>query len=355
MPPRNGTYIPTLAIRASEMNGLEFLPGLTKDRMLPVFLLAPWGSARALEKAMERIERAYPRRPFFMDFDRDYIPSNPDGPAQQEWLDLQNSEDRFDNWWNFWTEQENLLPALQFEGQDKDELVLQIRDIQEQEREFCVRIELGRMPRNLGVVIEALVEVGTADYTVIIEGGWVSDPLDMYARAHGLVDGAFEVLDGRIPIVVSCTSIPKGFHLMEGVTNNPFSNHDLLDQMRRNTNREILLYGDWGSTKPRERGFGRTPLPRIDYPLESSWQIARHKDEEWDFQDAALAIVNSPFWDGDLGVWGEQMIESTTVEPEFAIDTPQKNVAARVNIHLHRQALFGDQISGLDLDEDWID
>jgi hypothetical protein len=56
-----------------------------------------------------------------------------------------------------------------------------------------------------------------------------------------------------------------------------------------------------------------------------------------------------------LGIWGEEMIQGTTVNPAFAIDTPQKNVAARVNIHLHRQALYGSQISGIDLDEDWVD
>lgn len=50
------------------------------------------------------------------------------------------------------------------------------------------------------------------------------------------------------------------------------------------------------------------------------------------------------------------MIEGTTINPSFAIDTPQKNVAARVNIHFHRQALYGiGDISGIDLDEDWVD
>ena len=50
-----------------------------------------------------------------------------------------------------------------------------------------------------------------------------------------------------------------------------------------------------------------------------------------------------------------ELIEGTAVNPAFAIDTPQKNVAARVNIHLHRQALYGNEISGIDLDEDWVD
>lgn len=355
MPVIAGTYVPTLAIRASEMNGLEFLPGLTKDKLTPVFLLAPWSTSKTLAKAMERVERAFPRRRYFLDVDRDYYPSNPDSPAQAEWLALRNPEDRFDAWWQFWTDYPNAIPCLQLEGQDKRDIKLQIGDVQSQGREFAVRIELSRRPRNIGIIVEALQEVGTADYTVIIEGGWTNDPLSMYAQFHGLISGILAPLDGRIPMVVSCTSMPKEYHEMSGVSNIPFTNHNLLQQLRGSTNREILIYGDWGSTKPREDGFGRTPLPRIDYPTADSWLIARDKDAGWSYTDAAQAIVESDEWSGDLGIWGEQMIELTTQNEQFAIDTPQKNVAARVNIHLHRQALYGQQIVGINLDEPWVD
>lgn len=355
MPPSIETYVPTLAIRASEMNGLGFLPALSKNRMQPVFLLAPWANSRSLEKAMERIERAYPNRDFFLDFDHDYSPTNRDSPAQAEWLELQTPENRFDNWWQFWTEYDHVIPCLQLKGQSKEEILLQIRDVQSQEREFCLRVEISRLPRNLNMVVEALIEIGTADFTVIIEGGWISDPLTMYAQAHGLIDGYFSALDGRVPIVVSCTSIPKAYHQMEGLVEEGFSNHQLLEQLRQQTNREIILYGDWGSTKPRESGFGRPPLPRVDYPVNDAWYFARNRSEEWEYREAARAIVSSSAWDGGLGIWGEQMIESTVVDPENGIDTPQKNIASRVNIHLHRQALYGNQISGINLDEDWED
>ncbi len=50
------------------------------------------------------------------------------------------------------------------------------------------------------------------------------------------------------------------------------------------------------------------------------------------------------------------MILQTTVNEHLGIDTPQKNVASRVNIHLHLQAFYGiDDIHGIDLDEDWVD
>jgi hypothetical protein len=356
MPVGAGVYVPTLAIRASEMNGLEFLPARSKDSMLPCFLLAPWSSARSLERAMERLERAYSHRPYFLDVDRDYFPSNPDNPAQTEWLGLRDPSDRYDNWWQFWTDYPNAIPCLQLEGQTPEEIRLQIGDVQSQGREFCVRIELQRRPRNISQIVDVLQDVGTADYSVILEGGWVTDPLSMYVQFHALITGVLAPLDGRIPIVASCTSMPKGYHeLPGGVSEIPFSNRNLVAQLQQNSNRDLIIYGDWGSTRPREDGFGRTPLPRIDYPASNSWFIARDKDQDWDFEDAAAAIVASATWDGDLGIWGEQLIQQTAEGQKFAIDTAPKNVACRVNIHLHRQALFGQDIGGIDLDEPWVD
>ena len=306
---------------------------------------------------MERVERAYPHRPFFLDVDRDYIPTNPENLAQAQWQKLRVPSSRFEAWRSFWVDYPEAMPCLQLELQNEEDIRRQIEDIQSQGREFCLRIELQRPPPNLHAAVDALVDVGTADFTVVIEGGWVRDALMLYAQAQKLIAGVLANLNARVPIAVSCTSIPRGFQEVEGLVEMSFSNQELLNQIRRNTNRETILYGDWGSTRPRDDSFGRTPLPRIDYPTDNAWHIARNREDNWGFRRAAQAIVASPAWDGNLGVWGEEMIDATTVNPEFAIDTPQKNVAARVNIHLHRQALFGfgDNISGIDLDEDWVD
>lgn len=355
MPPSNGIYVPTLAVRASEMNGMEFLPGASKDRMNPVFLLAPWANSRSLERTIERIERAFYRRQYFLDFDRDYIPTGSDNPSQLEWLELRNPENFFEAWRNFWLEYPLVMPCLQLDGQDDVQMRKQIEFIQEQDREFCLRIELQRMPMNLASIVEVLSTIGTADYTVVIEGGWVEEPLMMYASVHGLIVGILARLDGRIPIVVSCTSMLRGFADIEGLGSESYSNHELLAQLRGNTSRDRLLYGDWGSTRPREISFGQAPFPRIDYATADSWFFARNRGEGWDYQRAAEVMVSSRVWDGELGIWGERMIRDTAVNPQFAIDTAQKNVAARVNIHLHRQALYGEQIRDIDLDDEWID
>ena len=138
----------------------------------------------------------------------------------------------------------------------------------------------------------------------------------------------------------------------------PFGNREMVNSLKRSTNRNIIVYGDWGSTRPRQYGIASPPKPRIDYPVADAWVIARSKENNWDFKKAAEEIVKSPEWESEsgLGIWGEQLIMLTKDNPTFGINSAQKNVAARVNIHLHRQALFDDgDIRGIDLDEEWED
>ena len=352
-------YVPTLAVRASEMTGLEFLPGATKDRMTPCFLLAPWANSTSLARTITRIERAFPNRPYFLDLDRDYQVTNDQSTAQQEYAALLSSVGNYSNWTAFVAEHQNILPCIQTVGQTESQIREQIRAIQRLNRPYCFRIL--REPRTVGLdaVVGAINAEGTADLTIILEGGWTNDPLSISGWFDGVIRNALAVINPIVPLICSCTSIPKMFTIFnsESPTRVPFTNRQLVEQLARNTNRERVIYGDWGSTRPRERSsiFAR-PLDRIDYPTDNAWYIARNKDDGWDFRDAALAVVNSDEWDDNLGIWGEEMIRNTTINAELGIDTPQKNVAARVNIHLHRQSFFGHpRIDLRALDEDWQD
>lgn len=350
-------YVPTLAIRASEMNGLEQLPSLTKDKMRPMFLLAPWATANTLTKAIERLEKAYPKRPYFLDIDKNYSFTNLESAAQQELQALSRPNNAYENWREFVSSFPNANPCIQTHNQSSTEISQQISAAQDAGKEFCIRIENNRFPTNFDEITEALNRVGTADYAVLLEGGWTKDPLTLFAWFSGLVNGVLSEIDANIPIIISCTSIPKEFTSITGHTSVPFNNRTLVNQIATTTNRRFVLYGDWGSTRPRDnRGGGQRPIDRIDYPTDNSWVIARNKESNWTFRDAAKDIIEkSGFWDGHLNIWGENMIEQTAVNESFAINTPPKNVAARVNIHLHRQAFFGNQIDNIDFDEDWND
>ncbi|MBM1690697.1 beta family protein [Sulfitobacter geojensis] len=354
----NKSYVPTLAIRASEMNGLEFLPGATKDRMTPCILLAPWANSLTLDRAIDRVERAFPNRSYFLDIDRDYQFTNLESGPQQELARLMEPENGYANWVEFVARHESVWPCIQSRGQSEADLRRQIMAIQELGRPYCMRIVRDRFPNNILEIVAAFAAEGAADFAIILEGGWTRDPLTLSVWFEGVIAESLQAIDAAVPVVLSCTSIPKMFSSFTGITQVPFSNRQLIDQISRRSNRARVIYGDWGSTRPREEGgFGSRPLDRIDYPTDSAWHIVRNKDEEWDFEAAAEELIeNSDVWDGDLNVWGEEMIYQTTINEEIGIDTPQKNVAARVNIHLHRQAFHGvDDIGGMNLDEDWED
>ncbi|QCO55567.1 hypothetical protein EOK75_07280 [Pseudorhodobacter turbinis] len=352
-------YVPTLAVRASEMTGLEFLPGVTKDRMTPCFLLAPWSSSNSLSRTITRIERAFPNRTYFLDLDRDYQSTNDQNTAQQEYAALRNPANTFENWINFVSEHSNVLPCVQTFEQTEAQIRTQIAAIRDLGRPYGFRILREPRTANLEAIVGAINAEGAADFAIILDGGWTNDPLSITAWFDGIIRNTLGAINPVVPVVCSCTSIPKIFTVYnsENPTPVPFSNRQLVEQLARNSNRERVIYGDWGSTRPREPGgFANRPLDRIDYPTVNAWYIARNKDQEWDFRDAALAIVDSREWDGNLGIWGEEMIRNTTINAELGIDTPQKNVAARVNIHLHRQSFFGQpRIDPGALDEDWQD
>lgn len=355
----NKTYVPTLAVRASEMNGLEFLPGATKDRMTPCFLLAPWANSNTLDRTITRIERSFPSRPYFLDIDRDYEFTNLESGPQQELSRLMLPDNAFENWVNFVGEHSNVWPCVQTVGQSQAEIRAQIGEFQSMGRPYCMRIVRDRFPNNIDEIVGAFAAGGAADFIIILEGGWTRDPLTLAVWFNGLLAEALQDIDAMVPVVLSCTSMPKMFSEFNSTAPVPvaFNNRRLVDQIARNSNRARVIYGDWGSTRPREvGGFANRPLDRIDYPTDTVWHISRNKDDEWDFRDAALAIVQSPAWDGNLGIWGEELIEQTTINEELGIDTPQKNVAARVNIHLHRQAFFGQPpIDPAAFDEEWQD
>jgi len=349
-------YVPTLAIRPCEMKGLEFLDDATKNRMTPCFLLAPWVASHALERAMDKIENVFPNRPYFLDLDPDYQPTNPEGEPQQELAQLMDPSDGYANWVDFVRDHERVWPVIQSQGQDRLQIRKQIEAMQDLGRCYCMRISRNHFPDNIDDIVAAFAESGAADYDIILEGGWTEDPLGLASWFGGMITGALTQISAQVLIVASCTSIPMSYVGYQGLNKVPFHNRKLVQQVGSQSNRSKVIYGDWGSTRPRRvQGGGRRPLDRIDYPTNGAWHIARNKDEDWTFRDAAKKVVASNVWKGNLNIWGERMIEDTARGRETGIDTYQKNIASRVNIHLHLQAWHGHADPSPNVEDDWED
>lgn len=350
-------YVPTLAVRAAEMRGLEHLPAATKDRLLPCILLAPWATSASLGKAIERIERAFPDRSYFLDLDFDYFPTNLNATAQREFVELLSPERSHKAWVDFVSGYPHAWPCLQLVAASEADILAQVDAFQRMGRPYCLRIAIDRVPPNLDAIVAALADQGFADYAIVLEGGWTPDVLSLMAWFSGLVLGPLQRINADVPIVLSCTSMPKEFSDIEGIDRVPFRNRALVAQIAARSNRLNVTYGDWASTRPRERRGGGKPIPRIDYPTADAWVIARDKEAGWDYRKSAEELIRrSGVWNGSLGVWGEEMISRTAINPALGIDTPQKNVASRINIHLHMQAFFGGAMPpASDFDEDYRD
>ncbi len=355
MIPPDINYVPTLGIRPSEMNAVEYLPGATKDKLKPCIILAPWFNSYDLGKSIERFEKAYPKRYYFLDIDRVYPLENLDRPIIHEMKGLLDPANGYKNWIDFIKDYPNVHPCIQYQDHNINQIQQQISAIKALERPYCLRINIENIPQNINNIIQAFTN--ETNYTIILEGGWVKDPLTLITELSGFITNQLSTLKQDIPIVISCTSFPKEFSSMVGITDITFTNRQLISQL---TGRDRIVYGDWGSTRPRQQdnSFFNRPLSRIDYPAKDSWFIARNKKADWDYQAAAKEIVKIPNWHGSLGIWGEDMIKRTVQNQSLGINTPLKNVASRINIHLHRQAFYlknDTDLTNIDLEDDFED
>ncbi len=264
----------------------------------------------------------------------------------------------YQNWVEFICSNEMIDPCVQTEGQTESQPLEQIKCFRAQERRSCMRIERRRFPSNMDEIVGAFTKSGAADYIIILEGGWAREPSTLAEWFHSVFDRYLKNRGISVPIIVSSKAIPKHFSSLEGVKLVSNGSRALFDKVsRRWSNQFRLIYGDWGSTRPRDNpGFASRPLPRIDYPAGDHWCVARSKDMQWTYRDAAIEIINSTqYWRDDLPIWGADMITNTQQSRNSGI-TPQKNVAARVNIHLHLQA-WRDRPDEMtqDFGDDWVD
>jgi hypothetical protein len=322
--------------------------------------LAPWLATTSLSRALDKFEEAYPSRPYFIDVDTYYQINEKPNDAKALWEQLARKPANLELWWDLLTGYRNANPCLLMAKQPIERAREQITWARENDRTFCLRMNLAEdigsgIPPWMPTLVEELTAEGANDYAVVFEFGWVQDPLLVAMIAIGYTKSFFSKIQPTVPIAISCTSFPKDFTRYDGTEEVSFANRNLIAQIQRETNHPKIIYGDWGSTKPRSYDHASQPKNRIDYPADNTWVFARNKNDNLDFQSAAKRIRNSGRWSGDLGIWGEQLIESTAEGQAFAIDTMPKMYAARINIHLHRQAFYGHLPPPKALDEEWID
>ena len=303
----NSRYFPTIPLRPSEMTGVEKLQDLIKGLITPIFLMAPWANSNDLINSINKIFEVFPNRKFILDIDRDFQTDNRNRQAYIDFESLKDPNKHFKNWRHFWKGYPNIIPCLQINGPINFKIDEQIDYFRRKRRLFCVRLEFNRN-YDLNSVIEHLSDLTPEEFIIVLEGGWVENPLNLCNTIKNFLSMNFGKIDGDVPIVVSCTSFPYTFDNIFGMSEIPFSNLELLNQLRQEFNFN-LVYGDWGSSRPRtaqndNHPYGKNETTaRIDYPLDSSWLISKKTSTKLDFQSVAKNIISDKRWNGNLNTW----------------------------------------------------
>ena len=348
-------YCPALHARVAEIKALAQLPAATKDRLCPLIVCRPWPNAKHLVRTWEKIGEAMGNRRFALDLDRTKRDSGGKLAAAAEFDVLFVSRNGFENYYDTVASIAEAIPVLRVSGGEAVQFDAQSRHVDRLDRGLVVRIEHGVVSNPIALVEQVLGRF--QDVSFFVDVGWSRDILGREAWASAIVERIARD-HPEIEIVISGSSFPDSF---SGIGNRgifPVEERYLYNNLVRQHNSATLIYGDWGSTRPPStEQMPMRNIPRIDLPTANQWVSFRRDKEledEEDYTDIAERVVADADWP-DLNIWGTYTIEWTAKGEPGAIRSPATAAAARINIHLHRQAFFGTNDVIVDGDEPFTD
>ncbi|MCH4899367.1 beta family protein [Pseudomonas sp. B707] len=372
-PFQNFNYIPILAISPAEMAAIGQLPDKEKDRIIPVFPLRGWVTAHRLENTLKKIEESIGNRLWISDIDEKFLSENkvflftgeyPDKPVYQELAELLDSNNSYENWYQFIKHQTNAIPCIRHESLDG--LEDQIEKLSSLGRGIVLRIQPNE--KNIGKhdhLITALNKAKVKNILIVYDLGGID--VNFHERLPLLkslmLKAKREIED--VTLSISSSSFPSGFAGQHRGSNSIYE-RILFNSITDNHNFSPVIYSDRGSARAeKQEGGSGVPPPRIDYPLKKDWKFVRREVDEnapdsktkrkAAYIEIAKEIVNSDYWIPELRLWGTQQIEITAENSDFGIYSAQKATAARINIHLFNQLHYNSVDSEINTDEEWID
>ena len=366
-------YIPILAISPAEMTAIAQLPDRDKDKLLPLFSLKGWVSARSLESSIKKIEESIGGRAWISDIDERFLSENkiflftgeyPDKPVYRELLDLLDSNEGYENWYQFLKLQKFAIPCIRHENINNIED--QILKLSSLGRGIVLRVS----PNGLDygkyqVLLNALASTNVRDVLIIYDLGGVDNNFEerLPILEHLILDAKRLISD--VSISISGSSFPTGFAGQQKGSNSIYE-RILFNKLEEKKTFNPIIYSDRGSARAEKQDGGAgVPPPRIDYPLKKDWKFVRREivDNAPDskarrlaaYVDIAKEIVGGEYWNADLRLWGTQQIEITSEGSEFGVSSAQKSTAVRINIHLFNQLHYNSVGEEMNTDEEWVD
>lgn len=312
----------------------------------------------SLQRAREKVLHAVGYRPFTFELDLTYDPVETAVSAEFEAIRVDNNG--LDNWIAFVAETPNAIPCIQVTA-DPAKLISQVHALSQLNMGIAVRF-----PRSgfgaVNAVTKLLDSLGFSDPIIVLDFEQTSYKyLTDVLNAKTLVSN----VKAQCPaawVAISSTSFPSSFKDISSqeIFEKSFYNSVLaeIDDVSK------LIYSDRGSARMPRDGGGGVPAPRIDIPTLSDWYFHRRELEPTAkkaerlraYKAMAEKAIRSENWDRFLNIWGTQMIKLTELGSEYGITSPVKSTAARINIHLFKQATRLSSVSIPKLtEEDWVD
>ncbi|TMP49993.1 protein beta [Pseudoalteromonas sp. S1688] len=362
-------YSPILSISPSELNALKELPNKDKDLILPIFPLKSWATTKELSKTIEKIESTIGKNNYWI-ADIDYLDLAKRDKAKYrqvhfELEELIDSSNGYKNWCDFIKEHDNCIPSVQLK--DLSGFAYQLNTLASLQRGVVVIIK----PFD----IESKVTQNILPELVNIQDLFIVLDLEQITKAQ--VDAKedianyLRVIQQTLPnalLSVSSTSFPDGFGGYYRSVNTIYE-RALYNKLKIDF--PDLIYSDRGSTRATKMSGGAgVPPPRIDYSCKDEWNFIRmefsddnaslpselKKEEKKELYTLiAQKIMLEPYWESDLGLWANYIIELTSKGDDYGINNAMKATAVRINKHLHTQLHYDEILTVDDTDDDWVD
>lgn len=347
----NVSYCPVLHTRVAEIKALSQLPASSKDLILPLIVARPWPNANHLAHTWKKVAEAFGPRRFALDLDGFKRGATTDKLAGSEFDALFDVVGAHSNYYELVSSLEHAIPTLQLSAGGVPDLAGQIAYVDAIDQGLVLRLKFGQVAHPIELVRSVLALY--PDTMVVIDLGWSPDLLSRELWASGVI-AAISDIRPETELVVAGSSFPDTFDRIRDRGEFRANERVVFDNLVRRHNAVALTYGDWGSTREPRDGTVMRTVPRIDLPLSREW-ISFRRDGAEDYPDIARRVVKDPLWPKDLNIWGTYAIRSTAESLPGAITGTAAAAAARVNIHLHRQATFGIPGAIQDGDEPYTD
>lgn len=326
-------YLPCIRSRQAELKGYSELRQATKDLLHPIVAVGKLGrtsqAARVLEQVVAKVGAC------FID-----LHSAP-GQTCEDWDQLCDHADNYRAWRELAATVNGVTPvALLRDGATERPFIRQVLSI---ENDFGAVVVRSRQPaQDLSSLQAALAAVDEVNnLLIVLDFGYVRGALEPKAIEARRVISALRTTDATARIAVVGSSYPRSVAVYG-------DRRGVLEIMERDLHAQlggddVSIYGDHGSIYPEhfEPTMSRW-VPRVDYCLDTAWLYERRREDEGGYVECANSIVASADWDAGFAdqAWGAGKIReahtSGTVPAGFG--APSNWIAARVNMHIERQA-----------------